>query len=225
MVSEAKSPQHLCKSELSINTVVSGVHSKLMPLLMPEVASFSCDDPHAAQLRDVGLHTMHLCMHDHYEDCPWREQALYAYDSRNQMLFGYYAWGNYQFAAASLDLLGQGLQTDGHINLCAPTHRSTVIPVFTYVWVTALYEHYLYSGDDTLLLKFTDSLKAIVDRALARRDPATGLVTIQAEKPYWNFTEWAAGVDGGRHGGVEAGAPAPDEVQTSVVLKDTRSER
>lgn len=38
-------------------------------------------------------------MHEHYEDYPWREQALYAFDSRNQALYGYYAFGNYDFAA------------------------------------------------------------------------------------------------------------------------------
>ena len=33
-------------------------------------------------------------MMEHYVDTPWREQCLYAFDARNQMLCGYYAFEN-----------------------------------------------------------------------------------------------------------------------------------
>ena len=46
------------------------------------------------EIYDVCVRTLQLCMHEHYEDCPWREQALYCMDSRNQMLCGSYAFGN-----------------------------------------------------------------------------------------------------------------------------------
>ena len=59
-------------------------------------------------------------MHEHYEDCPWREQALYAMDSRNQMLCGYYVFQNKEFAASSLRLLALGQREDGLLELCAP---------------------------------------------------------------------------------------------------------
>lgn len=176
-------------------------------LPLPKTAPFICDDPDADALREVALHTMLLCMHNHYEDCPWREQALYAYDSRNQMTFGYYAWGNYKFAATSLDLLGNGLQSDGHINLCAPTHRRNVIPIFTYVWVTAMYENYLYSGDNTILQQFAEKLKFIVHQALTAVDADTGLIKIPDADTYWNFCEWVPGLDGGKYGNYKREAP------------------
>ncbi len=40
------------------------------------------------KIYDVSIYTLKCCMHEHYEDCPWREQALYTMDSRNQMLCG-----------------------------------------------------------------------------------------------------------------------------------------
>jgi len=48
------------------------------------------------------LNTLKLCMMEHYVDCPWREQCLYAFDSRNQMLSGYSAFenGNFDYAKA-----------------------------------------------------------------------------------------------------------------------------
>jgi hypothetical protein len=58
-------------------------------------------------------------MHEHYEDCPWREQALYTMDSRNQMLSGYYALSEYVFPRASLVLISKGVRPDGLLSLDA----------------------------------------------------------------------------------------------------------
>ena len=44
----------------------------------------------------IGEKTLRMCMHDHYEDCPWREQSLYAMDTRVQILCGFYAFGEMQ---------------------------------------------------------------------------------------------------------------------------------
>ena len=52
------------------------------------------------RIYDICVETLRLCMHEHYEDCPWREQAMYAMDSRNQLLCGYYAFGEYEFPRA-----------------------------------------------------------------------------------------------------------------------------
>ncbi len=80
-------------------------------------------------------------MHEHYEDCPWREQALYANDSRNQALTGYYAFGEYDFPAVSFELLGRSAGDDGYMTLCAPMDSPFTIPSFTMVWFLALADH------------------------------------------------------------------------------------
>lgn len=171
----------------------AGIRHVSYPL--PEATSFHCDLPDSMRLRDVAIRTMELCMHDHYEDCPWREQALYSYDSRSQMLFGYYTWGNYDFAAASLDLLGRGIGTDGHLNLCAPNARTLVIPIFSFVWISALYEYTLYSGDMTLVGKYLSQIKFMLDSALSRMNDSTGLCHAGNVKGWWHFYEWAKGLD------------------------------
>ena len=53
------------------------------------------NDKLVEKIYETGVRTLRLCMHEHYEDCPWREQALYAMDSRNQMLFGINQGGTY----------------------------------------------------------------------------------------------------------------------------------
>lgn len=72
------------------------------------------------RLRDAALRTLELCRHEHYEDSPWREQSLYAYDSRLQALYGYYAFGDYRFPHVSFDILAHTLDEDGFLSLVAP---------------------------------------------------------------------------------------------------------
>jgi hypothetical protein len=159
---------------------------------------FKCGDALAEKVHEAAVRTLHLCMHDHYEDCPWREQALYSYDSRNQALYGYYLWGNYAFAAASFDLLGAGLRDDGFLELCAPARVPVVIPMFSFAWIAELYEHYLHSGDASLIERHKGRINSIIEKALSNRDSATGLCLTAKDDYLWHFYEWTDGLDGGR---------------------------
>ena len=89
------------------------------------------------QIYDICVETLHLCMHEHYEDCPWREQAMYAMDSRNQMLCGYYAFGEYEFPRACLELISKDRRADGLLSICYPMTANLVIPSFSLHYITA----------------------------------------------------------------------------------------
>ena len=157
---------------------------------LPEAAAFRCEDRALLHFNRLSERTLKLCMHEHYEDCPWREQGLYAYDSRNQILYGYYVWGNYEFAAACLNLLGKSCG-DRYLTLTAPGKHGLTIPIFTLVWISELYEHQLYSGSGELFTRWRETVDRILDRALAEPvpghekfyHPGTG-------KEIWNFCEW-----------------------------------
>ena len=163
---------------------------------LPVAAPFACSETLSDRAETVSVRTLELCMRDHYEDCPWREQALYAYDSRSQALFGYYLWGNYDFAAASFSLLGRGMRDDGFLELCAPAKVPVTIPIFTYVWIVELTEHALHSGEDSLIDTFGPIVETVLDRILATRDTKNGLCRLPRGKPLWNFYEWAPLLDG-----------------------------
>lgn len=163
---------------------------------LPPPAVWDDGEAFAARLRALSVKTLRCCMHEHYEDCPWREQALYGYDSRNQALFGYYLWGNDPFAAASFDLLGRGIRPDGLLELCAPARVPVTIPAFSFVWITAVRDHFLYSGDDRLFRRFEGQIEEMLDRAWMRRDGATGLPRPPGGAAIWDFFEWQPMLDG-----------------------------
>lgn len=167
-------------------------YAGIVPLELPlgKQAAFDTEDGLLAQINRVSVDTLKLCMHEHYEDCPWREQGLYAYDSRNQIHYGYYVWGNYDFAAASLDLLGGSYRGDGYLRLTAPGDHKLSIPSFTFVWISELREHWLFSGSGRLFAKHMKLVDEILDKALARRSDGFHVSTTPEHSGVWNFYEW-----------------------------------
>ena len=147
------------------------------------------------RIYEVGCSTLELCMHEHYEDCPWREQALYAMDSRIQILCGYYAFHEYELPRASLLLMMHSLREDGLLELCAPGRVPVNIPSFSAVFVREVLEYVEYSKDRSLAEEIFPGLKKIVD-AFAERMLENSLVPQYCEEGYWNFYEWREGIDG-----------------------------
>lgn len=109
-------------------------------------------------------------MHDHYEASSWREQALYTLDSRNQMLCGYYAFGNYDYARANCLLISKGIREDGLLNLCFPSKMEMTIPLYSLVYLIQIYEYILHSGDKTILKAVYPVLERIITSFLKRLD-------------------------------------------------------
>lgn len=175
----------------------------LLPTELPldDAGSFTSTDALANRIYEVGKRTLTLCMHEHYEDCPWREQSLYAGDSRNQALFGYYAFGNYDFAAASFDLLGRGVGEDGLLELTAPASTGVNIPGFSMCWLIDVAEHWLYSGNPVLFNTFAGQIEWMLNTALAAHfDPQTGLYQPPGGPRAWQLYEWMDGLAGFKFG-------------------------
>lgn len=147
------------------------------------------------KIYDMCIETLHLCMHEHYEDCPWREQSLYAMDSRNQMLCGYYAFGEYTFPKANLQLIAKDNREDGLLSICYPMKVDLVIPSFALHYITACREYLQYSGDKEFLKSIYSKLVSIIETFTNRMKD--GVLLPFPGVNNWNFYEWRDGLDGG----------------------------
>ena len=132
-------------------------------------------------------------MHEHYEDCPWREQALYAMDSRNQMLCGYYAFGEYRFPRSNLELIYKDRRDDGLLSICYPIKLDLAIPSFSLHYITACREYLEHSKDITFIAGIYPKLQSIISAFTKRIE--NGLFQPFAGKSYWNFYEWTENLD------------------------------
>lgn len=159
------------------------------------VSRFTCEDAVLQRIYDTSVRTLHLCMHEHYEDTPWREQALYAMDSRNQALCGYCCFGEKRFPAAYLHLFREGMRPDRLFDICAPAHDRITIPSFSLSWVLACRDHFLWTGDRENAEKLYPAVQQVVDGFLNRMDGESGLCIMENKAEYWNFYEWTDGMD------------------------------
>ena len=154
----------------------------------------SFDDRLLQKIYETGERTLRLCVHEHYEDCPWREQALYGMDSRNQMLFGYSVFEEYELPRAGLRLLAETARADGLLDLCAPARAAITIPAFSAYWLIALRENADADFDEPFLREMFPYALGMLEVFRAHTD-GRGLYAFP-EPCYWNFHEWTAGLDG-----------------------------
>ena len=156
----------------------------------------------------TAVRTLRLSMHEHYEDCPWREQALYANDARNQILCGRFAFADDgAFAVHSLSLLARGLQDDGWLEMCMPAKIPITIPSFTFSWNLAVADCLRLYGPSEGLAELLPTVKAILDRHLAELED--GLLPSVRTTRSWFFYDWADGLSNWRSW-LQPGESAPD---------------
>ncbi len=172
---------------------------------LPEPKKCPITDTLHQRIYEVSVNTLRLCMHEHYEDCPWREQALYTMDSRNQMLCGYHVFGETRFAAASLRLIAHSLREDNMLELCSPARVSITIPAFSAIFVVQLCEYLEHGGDKATALELLPTAERICEGFASRLE--NGLISCFEEPKYWNFYEWQSGLNESREHGIGYDAP------------------
>ena len=148
------------------------------------------------KIYDLCVRTLKLCMMEHYVDTPWREQCLYAFDARNQMLCGYYTFenGNAAYARANLKLMSEDRRADGLLSICYPCGVNLTIPSFSLHFITAAKEYLSFTGDTAFLKEIYPKILSVIQTFLLHRKG--GLVYSFGGKEYWNFYDWSAYAEG-----------------------------
>jgi hypothetical protein len=163
----------------------------LLPTLYPVTERSHTLSGLDARIYETSVRTLRLCMNLHYEDCPWREQALYVLDSRNQMLCGYRAFKETEFQRANLVFMAKGTRADGLLELTYPAVNTLAIPFFSLMYPVAVYEYIEHTGDRTILPEVMPTMRRFMEEFRSRIGK-NGLIA-ELSAPYWNFYEWTNG--------------------------------
>ncbi|MBQ3020396.1 MAG: family 78 glycoside hydrolase catalytic domain [Clostridia bacterium] len=159
------------------------------------VKPFSIENERRQKIYDTAVRTLQLCLHEHYEDCPWREQSMYIMDSRNQMLCGYYAFDNQECAKSAIRLMAEGQKESGLFELCFPADVPITIPSFSLAFVTVVLEYTKQYGDTVFAIQILPYIHKMLNWFLNRLDE-NGLFKTISEEGIWHFYEWADSLDG-----------------------------
>ncbi|HCG77517.1 MAG: hypothetical protein CO162_03310 [bacterium (Candidatus Ratteibacteria) CG_4_9_14_3_um_filter_41_21] len=151
-----------------------------------EKGEFHSSDERLNKIWEVGAYTLRLCMEDTYVDCPCYEQTHWVGDSRNEALINYVSFGAYDLSAHSLEQVSHSLKYNILPESHVPSGWRNILPAWSFLWIEALYEYYLFTGDEKFLKEIYPSLRKT---CLKIRDLTNkrGLFSIKA----WNMIDWA----------------------------------
>ncbi|MCK4244860.1 MAG: family 78 glycoside hydrolase catalytic domain [Candidatus Omnitrophica bacterium] len=151
-----------------------------------EKGEFHSSDERLNKIWEVGAYTLRLCMEDTYVDCPCYEQTHWVGDARNEALINYTSFGAYDLSAHSLEQVSHSLKYNILPESQVPSGWRNIIPAWSFLWVEALYEYYLFTGDEKFLKRIYPSLGKTCLKIEDLRSKK-GLFRIKA----WNMIDWA----------------------------------
>ena len=178
--------------EITADAKFSVDFAGIIPLGYPvKEKKFALSEELDQRIYDICINTLKLCMMEHYVDCPWREQCLYAFDSRNQMLSGYSAFsdGNFDYARANLLLMAKDRREDGLLSICFPSGEDLTIPSFSLYFILAVQEYMEKSGDNSLGDEVFEKIETIL--SVFKNQMKNGLACRFEGFGYWNFYDWS----------------------------------
>ena len=136
-------------------------------------------------LWEVSKRTLHRCMHETYEDCPYYEQMQYTMDTRLQCLFTYALSGDTRLATRAIYDYHCSQLPDGMLQSRYPCCEPQVIPPFALHWIFMLWDYYWETGEAEVLDRYLGTVIHVL--GYFRRHKKEGLVE---HLGYWEMADW-----------------------------------
>ena len=157
-----------------------------------ERGAFTSSDERLNRIWEISRATIRLCSNEFLTDTPWREQGQWLGDVAAVTLGGIYAcFGDTALPGKFLRQSAANQMPTGFItnmtNSISFDWRN-VIPDYSLWWIQAVWDHYLYTGDEKWIHQCYPTVLKIV-YSLADYVDEYGLVD---NMPYWIFIDWAA---------------------------------
>ena len=166
-------------------------------------AEFSCSDERLNQIYRMSVRTAEVCSLDLYVDCPGYEQNPWTGDARTTANVNLMNFGEFAFDEQYLKLIAKSID-DGlwichrrrsprYINklylpcACFPTYPDGCIPVWSFMWLLQVWDHYEITGDKKCLADLFGAVTETLNRCERMTDDR-GLFDMQGA---WNLIEWA----------------------------------
>jgi alpha-L-rhamnosidase len=123
------------------------MHVRSRLALPPDESHFSCSCPELTWFWPTAVSTLRHSTEDNYSDCPWRERGAYIADSRVSQLLHQLYHHDLRAARRSFRLFGEARLANGLLSCVAPAWHQEPRPDFTLLWIIALHDDWIHTGD------------------------------------------------------------------------------
>ena len=177
--------------ELEIETkeeplVVNDVFSIFTAYPLEEKASFTCDNSIFKDIWNVGWRTQRLCANETFFDCPYYEQLQYIGDARIQALVSTYVSGDSRLTKNAISALHASQLPIGITQSRFPCNQIQIIPTFSLVWVTMIYDYWMLNSDSIFIKSMIPGMQETLNWFGNRIDSSGMLGPVE----WWNFVDW-----------------------------------
>jgi alpha-L-rhamnosidase len=208
--------------ELEIETkdeplVLNDFYSIYSAYPFEEKASFTTDNPQLKDIWNVGWRTQRLCANETFFDCPYYEQLQYIGDTRIQALVSTYVSSDSRLVKHAITTLHDSRLPFGITQSRFPSNQTQIIPTFSLVWVTMVYDYWMLNDDPAFVKSMVPAMMETLNWFGKRVDP-TGLL---GPVEWWDFVDWtySKGWDNGNPPAAHSGGSAILSLQFVYTLE------
>ncbi len=176
---------HECFEEVKIKSLKAIINT----FPYQEKGSFESSNIKYNKLFDISRYTIGLCSNEAIMDTPWREQAQFLGDVSAVTLGGIYScFGNTELPAKYLKQCGANQYFNGFIPDVTNTVEQwdRILVDYNLWWINAIYEHYLYTGEEVWLHQYYPHIVKIIN-TFSQYIDEYGLIN---NMPYGIFIDW-----------------------------------
>jgi hypothetical protein len=197
--------------------VLNDFYSIFSAYPLEEKASFDCDNPQLKEIWNVGWLTQRLCANETFFDCPYYEQLQYIGDARIQAFVSTYVSGDSRLTKNAISVLHDSQLPIGITQSRFPSKQTQIIPTFSLVWVTMVYDYWMLNDDSVFVKSMLPGMQETLNWFRNRIDSSGMLGSVE----WWNFVDWvnAKGWDNGNPPAAHTGNSAILSLQYVYTLK------
>ncbi|MBN2175475.1 MAG: alpha-L-rhamnosidase [Bacteroidales bacterium] len=151
-----------------------------------EKASFNCDNQQLKDIWNVGWRTQRLCANETFFDCPYYEQLQYIGDARIQALVSTYVSGDSRLIKNAISALHDSQLPLGITQSRFPCNQIQIIPTFSLVWVTMVYDYWMLNDDSVFIRSMIPGMQETLNWFRNRIDTSGMLGPVE----WWDFIDW-----------------------------------
>jgi len=166
--------------------VLNDFYSIFSAYPLEEKASFTCDNTLLNEIWNVGWRTQRLCANETFFDCPYYEQLQYIGDARIQALVSTYVSGDSRLVKNAISILHDSQLPTGITQSRFPSNQTQIIPTFSLVWVTMVYDYWMLNDDPAFVKSMIPGMMETLNWFRNRID-STGML---GPVEWWDFVDW-----------------------------------